>query len=196
MIEFFEEIDHAIVVAVNSWNTPFLDEVMWWISARVTWIPLYLVLLYLGYKHFDKVTFFKFILYVIATVAITDLVSVHLFKNVFLRYRPSHHLQLMHQLHFYEIKPGEYYRGGTYGFVSSHAANFFAIAASVLLAFQGAFRQLKWILPVIGILICFSRIYLGVHYLSDVVAGAGLGVLIAFVLYRVLFRTVIKTDPS
>lgn len=194
MIEFLEEIDRSIVIAVNSWNTPFLDELMWWISARITWIPLYIFLLILGYTYFDRITFVKFILFVVAAVVITDLVSVHLFKNVFLRYRPSHHLQLMNSLHFYEIKPGEFYRGGTYGFVSSHAANYFAIATSVLLAFKGKYSYLRWLLPVIGILICFSRIYLGVHYLSDVVAGAALGALITWGLYKLWFSNVLKTD--
>ena len=194
MIEFLEEIDRSIVMAVNSWNTPVLDEIMWWISARITWIPLYLFLIYLGYRYLEKWVFLKFILFVIAAVVITDLVSVHLFKNVFLRYRPSHHLLLMDKLHFYQVKPGDYYRGGTYGFVSSHADNYFAIATSVLLAFKGAYSYLKWLLPSIGAVICFSRIYLGVHYLSDVIAGAALGALISWVLYRLWFRTVLLTQ--
>jgi len=132
MIEFLEEIDRSIVLAVNSWNTPILDEIMWWISARITWVPLYIFLLYLAFRFFDKITFIKFIFFVVAAVVISDLVSVHLFKNLFLRYRPSHHVHLMKQLHFYQIKPGEYYRGGTYGFVSSHAANFFTVMTAVL----------------------------------------------------------------
>lgn len=192
MIEFLEEIDRSIVVAVNSWNTPFLDELMWWVSGKITWIPLYIFLLFLGFKHFDRITFVKFIIFVVAAVAITDLVSVHLFKNVFLRYRPSHHLELMDRLHFYETEPGESYKGGTYGFVSSHAANFFAITTACLLAFRGHYAYLRWLLPSVGILVCFSRIYLGVHYLSDVLAGAAIGAFVAWILYRLWFRGVIK----
>ncbi|MFN5879045.1 MAG: phosphatase PAP2 family protein [Flavobacteriales bacterium] len=194
MIEFLEEIDRSIVLAVNSWNTPILDEIMWWISARITWVPLYIFLLYLAFRFFDKITFIKFIFFVVAAVVISDLVSVHLFKNLFLRYRPSHHVHLMKQLHFYQIKPGEYYRGGTYGFVSSHAANFFTVMTAVLLAFKGHYSFLKWLLPLIGILICFSRIYLGVHYMSDIIAGAAVGAAIAWVLYRFWFRTVFKSE--
>jgi undecaprenyl-diphosphatase len=192
MIEFLEEIDRAIVVAVNSCNTPFLDELMWWVSGKITWIPLYILLLFLGFKYFDRITFVKFIIFVVAAVAITDLVSVHLFKNVFLRYRPSHHLELMDRLHFYETEPGEFYKGGTYGFVSSHAANFFAITTACLLAFRGHYVYLRWLLPSVGILVCFSRIYLGVHYLSDVLAGAAVGAFVAWILHRLWFRGVIK----
>lgn len=192
MIDFFEEIDRQIVVAVNSWNTPFLDEVMWWISARITWVPLYFFLVYLAYKKLDKRTFFLFIGFVIATVAITDLVSVHAFKNVFLRYRPSHNLLITNQLHYYEIKPGKYYQGGPYGFVSSHAANYLAIATSVLLVLNKYYSNLKWLLLFFGVLICYSRIYLGVHYLSDILVGALVGSGIAFLLYKFAFQPLRK----
>jgi undecaprenyl-diphosphatase len=194
MIEFFEEIDQQIVIAVNGWHTPFLDEVMWWISARITWVPLYLFLLYLAFRSFDRITFFKYIVLIIASVVITDLISVHLFKNVFMRYRPSHHLIISEQLHYYQIKPNEWYKGGTYGFVSSHAANFFAIITATLLAHEGKFPYLKWILLTIGIIICLSRIYLGVHYLSDVIAGGLLGTLISFLLFKFWYRSTVKLN--
>ena len=108
MIEFLEEIDRSIVLAINGWNNPFMDELMWWISARITWIPLYLILLYLAYKTLSRNQLFLFLGLIGVTIALTDLTSVHLFKNVFLRYRPSHNLLLTEKLHYYLIKPGEY----------------------------------------------------------------------------------------
>lgn len=196
MIDFFEEIDRQIVVAINSWNTPYLDEVMWWISARITWVPLYFFLVYLAYKKLDKRTFFLFIGFVIVSVAITDLVSVQAFKNVFLRYRPSHNLLIMEQLHYYEMKPGEFYRGGEYGFVSSHAANYLAIATSVLMVIGKFYSKLKWYLLSFGVVICYSRIYLGVHYLSDVIVGAMVGMVIALIVYKVGFQPLRKKIAS
>lgn len=184
MIEYFEELDRLIVVAINGLHTPFLDEIMWWISAKITWVPLYLILAYLAFKQENRKQFYLFLVLVIAAVAVTDLVSVHLFKNMFLRYRPSHNLLIMDQLHFYEIKPGEWYKGGQYGFVSSHAANFFAIATACWLVLRKTYPSLVWWLLSIGSLICFSRMYLGVHYLSDIFVGALLGVSIAFGLFK------------
>ena len=62
---------------------------------------------------------FGFILFgFILVIAIADISSVYCFKEVFMRYRPSHHAELAHQLHFYESEPGQFYRGGLYGFVS------------------------------------------------------------------------------
>lgn len=187
MIEYLEELDRQIVVAINGHHTPLLDEIMWWISAKITWIPLYLLLAFLAFKKLNRKHFIIFIVLVVGAVAVTDLVSVHLFKNMFLRYRPSHNLLITDQLHFYEIKPGEWYKGGQYGFVSSHAANFFAIATASWLVLRKYFSSLIWYLLSIGLLICFSRIYLGVHYLSDIFVGALLGSLIAIGLYRLWY---------
>ena len=133
MNNFLEEIDRQIVTLINSWNTPLLDEIMWIVSAKLTWIPLYLFLLFLAYRKLDRKTFFLFIGFVCAAVVLADLVSVHAFKNVFLRFRPSHNLILTNKLHYYEMASGEFYKGGKYGFVSSHAANFLAIAGSSLI---------------------------------------------------------------
>lgn len=187
MIEFLEEIDRSIVVAINGWNSPFMDEVMWWISARITWIPLYLLLLFIAYKSLSRNQLFLFLGLVGLTIALTDLTSVHLFKNVFLRYRPSHNLLLTDHLHYYLIKPGEYYKGGEYGFISSHAANFFAIITFVSLVLKGRYPKLVYPLMFIGILIAYSRIYLGVHYLSDVFVGGLVGSAIAFLVYRFIY---------
>lgn len=191
MTEYLEEIDRQIVLAINGLHSVWLDEIMWWISARITWIPLYLVLLYLAFKQLNRKQLFLFVVFVVGSVAITDLVSVHLFKNVFLRYRPSHNLFISDQLHFYKIKQGEWYKGGQFGFVSSHAANYFAIATASWLVLKEECPKLKWWLLIIGFLICFSRIYLGVHYLSDIVVGGFVGGFIAFVIYKIWFSPLI-----
>ena len=59
MIDYFEEIDRQIVLYINGLHTPFLDEVMWWVSAKITWIPLYVILIYLAFKKLSKETQFR-----------------------------------------------------------------------------------------------------------------------------------------
>ena len=192
MNNFLEEIDRQIVAIINSWNTPLLDEIMWIVSAKLTWIPLYLFLLFLAYRKLNRNTFFLFILFVCTTVVLADLVSVHAFKNVFLRFRPSHNLILTNKLHYYEMASGEFYKGGKYGFVSSHASNFVAIASSSLLVLNRFYPTLKWLLLFVGLAICYSRLYLGVHYLSDVLAGGLLGFCISLLLFKLFFQPLAK----
>ena len=47
MINFLESIDRQLLLLINGWNSPFFDEVMWTISGKLTWVPLYALLLFL-----------------------------------------------------------------------------------------------------------------------------------------------------
>lgn len=187
MDNFFEKIDQSIVLAINGWHTPFLDEIMWIISSKLVWIPFYLFLIYLAAKKNSLKQTLFFTILAVLSVVISDLISTYCFKEVFLRYRPSHNLFLTDKLHFYENKPGEFYRGGQYGFISSHAANFFAIAVFVGYSLKEFYPKLLTTLIIIATIVCFSRIYLGVHYLSDVFVGGLVGATIATLLSKFIF---------
>jgi undecaprenyl-diphosphatase len=191
-----ESIDRAIVLFVNGLHTPLLDEIMWFLSGRLSLLPLYLLLLVLlKFQNTWKNTAIILVGLIVA-IFLADQISVHLFKNGFERYRPSHNEELKHLLHFYEVKPGEYYQGGKYGFVSSHAANFFAMIAFIFPFYK---EKKNWILAgliLVGILVAISRIYLGVHYFSDVLVGAALGILIGFSIRNLVKLTFKKNANS
>jgi undecaprenyl-diphosphatase len=190
-----ESIDRAIVLFVNGLHTPLLDEIMWFLSGRLSLLPLYLLLLVLlKFQNTWKNTVI-ILVGLTFSILLADQISVHLFKNGFERYRPSHNEELKHLLHFYEVKPGEYYQGGKYGFVSSHAANFFAMIAFIFPFYK---EKKNWILVgliLTGILVAISRIYLGVHYFSDVLIGAALGILVGFSI-RNLVKLIFKKNAN
>ncbi|MES2800842.1 MAG: phosphatase PAP2 family protein [Bacteroidota bacterium] len=188
MIDALEQIDRSIVLAVNSCHTPFLDDLFWLISGKITWIPLYILLFFLAQRKLNLRPFLFFILFTILSIVVADLVSVHFFKNVFERYRPSHHALLTDILHFHRFENGDVYKGGMYGFVSSHAANFSALACFIGLSLKKFYPKLPFILIGIVVLICYSRIYLGVHYLTDILAGLMVGTGIGYVFYRFFNR--------
>jgi undecaprenyl-diphosphatase len=169
-----ETLDQNLLLFLNSINSPFWDQVMYIISGRATWVPLYLaILVVLAFRYKRK--FFVIILMIIIAITLSDQISV-LFKNGFHRLRPCHEPSLEGLIHLVNGRCG-----GSYGFVSSHASNAFTVAVLSLLLIRKrwfTYGMIFW-----ALLVGYSRIYLGVHYPGDVICGSILGVLIGWGVY-------------
>jgi undecaprenyl-diphosphatase len=183
MLEYLKQIDVKILLLINSAHTPFLDKCMLVVTHRDTWVPLYLfVILFLFIKR--KKEFFLVLLFIIVTVISADLFASSLIKPLFHRLRPCHNSDINGMLYLLKDMCG-----GRYGFISSHAANTFAFAAFLFLYIG---KEYKWIevLFIWASIVSLSRVYLGVHYPSDIAVGAVSGVLIAALFYY--FYTVVR----
>lgn len=179
MIDFLVQKDIALFLFINGSHSPLFDTLMWGLSHKLIWIPLYIYAAYLIIRN-DRRKGIAFVLMVGLLIALSDLSSVHLFKNVFERLRPCHNPEIKHLVHIVNNKCG-----GKFSFVSSHAANSFAIATYVFLIlrrsrFSFGIGMLIW-----ATLVSYSRIYLGVHFPADVFCGALLGVLCGFITFYV-----------
>ena len=177
MLDFLQKIDEAVLLAVNSWNSPFWDHIMWWISGKYSWWPFYLALLVYIFLQKPWKEALLILLGIVLLITLSDQTSVHLFKEVFERPRPSHHPGLTDQLHYVND-----YKGGKYGFISSHASNTFSVAFFLLLVFRK--RWMTFILLFWAAIVSYSRMYLGVHYFFDVFVGALWGMLLGFIVYK------------
>ncbi len=153
---------------------------MYWASNKLVWIPLYLFFFFLAYKQVGK-HIWLVALAALVLIVLSDQLSNHAFKNVFLRYRPCHNLLIQAQVHLNSSC------GGTYGFVSSHAANTFALAMFLFLFFKNKIKYVGILVFVWASFVSYSRIYNGLHYPADVavggILGMGIGVLV-FKLYE------------
>lgn len=174
------ELDRDITVAINDFGPAWLDAAMAFLSKVWVWVPLYVaVILWTLWRHGWR----KALLllgFAILTVIATDQISV-LIKNTVCRLRPCQDPTLSGLIHMMEKYQG------LYGFPSGHACNTFAFA---LLTSYSA--QRRWWPPVFfgwASLVTFSRIYDGMHFLGDCIAGALLGLAIAAV-FVLVFRWV------
>lgn len=181
MITSIKELDTAIFLFCNEKHNAFFDVVMKWASYKYTWIPLYAFFVYLVFKYTGKHIWLVLIFAILLIVA-SDQISVHAFKNVFLRYRPCHNLQIQHLVHV----NGNC--GGTYGFISSHAANTFALAMFLTCFFKNRMNYFAPLIFLWAVFVSYSRVYNGVHYPADVAVGGIVGMVIGwgiFKLYRI-----------
>lgn len=165
------DLDVQALLAMNGpW--PGGDLLMWWVSQTWIWLPLYALLLWMLRSRLGNWKKWGWSLSILALSLVgTDMASARIAKPLVERPRPSHEPALEADLHLV-VPPGgsEAYRGGTYGFFSSHAANHMGIAVVVGGLLGGGWAL--WSLIVWAMVIGYSRIYLGVHYPGDVLAGA------------------------
>lgn len=184
-----ERLDQQLFLFLNSLHSPFCDQMMYAISGRLIWIPLYLaILIFLGIKYKRK--FLIILIFIILAATLADQMSV-VFKNMFHRLRPCQDPSIKTFVH---LVNGEC--GGLYSFVSSHAANTFDAAILSLLFIKRRWYSIS-ILIWAGV-ISYSRVYLGVHYPADVICGALLGAFIGWSVYSLYVLTdnsILKNKP-
>jgi undecaprenyl-diphosphatase len=176
MLEKILYYEHDLFLTLNGIHFPVLDHFMWLYSGQAVWIPTaILIITILVYKKSWRNSLMVLIA-IAMVIVLCDQLSSGIIKPLFCRLRPTHH-----PLFADKVATVFNYRGGRYGFISSHAANAFGFATFIALIFR--YALLSWTIYFWATLTAYSRIYLGVHFISDVVPGAIAGIALGYLVY-------------
>lgn len=175
-----KEIDSQLFLWLNGLHAGWLDKVMVSITETWPWIPLFILLIFMVFKQYGKRGWW--VLLAVAVVLLcSDQLSAHVCKPLFHRLRPCFNPDLEGLVHLPKGLPG-----GKYGFVSSHAANTFAVAAFLTPLLREHCKSIGWWLYAWAFISSYTRIYIGVHYPGDILGGAVLGMVIGLVIGKLL----------
>ena len=180
MLEQELNYERNVFLLLNGGHSMFENQFFWLVSGKIFWIPVAIVFLaVLFYKSKENWKEPLLVLLAIAVVvALCDQFASSLCKPLFSRFRPTHHPEFM-----YDVQTVFDYRGGRYGFISSHAANAFGFAMLTALIFRYQVYTLAiffW-----ATLNSYSRIYLGVHFISDIVVAMPVGMVFGWLVYKI-----------
>ncbi len=178
MLDYLKELDTTALLAVNGLHDTFQDAFWFMVSGRLAWTLIVLALIWV-LLHKKRGFALLLIVMLALSVTIADQVSSSIIKQVVERLRPTRDPSLGDLVHTVNN-----YRGGMYGFVSSHAANSFAVITLISLVMRQ--RIVLFPLLVWTMMQCYSRVYLGVHYPGDILGGTVVGLVAGWLVWLLM----------
>ncbi len=170
-----ESLDQDITLYLNSMYSDGFDTFFWYVSLKYTWFIMgALLITFLFFKRRPKEALW-FLLAVVLMIVCADQLC-NLCKYTVQRFRPCWDEEIKDLVHIVNDD-----RGGKYGFFSAHAAVFFGLAYMTSRFFRNKYFTAT--IYVIAVMVAYSRIYLGRHYLGDVLVGAVVGTLFAMLAW-------------
>lgn len=177
MVEKILVYEHNAFLFLNGSDSPFFDHFIWLYSGKMVWLPLAVFILYVLCSEKNWKKSLLVLVGIALVITLCDQFSSGICKPIFTRFRPTHHTDFMDQ-----VKVMFDYRGGRYGFISSHAANAFGFATFMALLFKN--KLFSCTIFIWAAVMAYSRVYLGVHFISDIVPGAISGLVFGYIVYK------------
>jgi undecaprenyl-diphosphatase len=180
-------LERGLFFFLNGSESHLLDNFFYLYSYKWTWVVFYLcflvVFIFIRRKNWKEIL--CVVLAVSLLILFCDQLSSHFFKPVFHRLRPTYHPDFANIVDIFRHGDYEYRAGGgkSYGFISGHATNSMGFAVFTALIFRNKFYTTSILL--FALTMGYSRIYLGVHFISDVVVGFMVGAIVGYLVYKI-----------
>lgn len=175
MIETLLELDRDLFIYLNSFGSETFDGFWLFITKQINWIPIFLIIMYLVFKHLGWKHALLIIVVMALLIALTDQ-TTNLFKNYFQRLRPVNNTDLDDVIHFV-------HKRSSFSFISGHASNSMAAAFFLYKALKPYLKYMGFIF-LWPLIFAYSRIYLGLHYPGDILCGYIWGILMALLMLK------------
>ena len=184
MLEKLLELDRELLLYINKFGIVDHDGFWLFVTNPISWLPLYLGILIAIWFYFTPSKFYSIFLQILLILFVCGL-ATYLVKISVGRLRPEHLLSFKNHLRVLTYPT-------SFSFFSGHAANSFAVTTFVVLVLR---KKTKWsyLFFIWPLLFAYSRMYLGVHYPSDIFIGTLVGVSIALLIYKYVY---LKRDAS
>lgn len=167
--------DTELLVFLNNLGSEKYDGLWLMITKQANWLPLFILLLYVIFKKLGTKQTLYLLLFVAILLLFTDQIC-NLFKNGFQRLRPCNNPEINTKIRVVKLS-------NSYSFFSGHAANSMAVATFLYLKFKKEYKHL-WLLFLWPLVFAYSRIYLGLHFPGDIIAGYFFGSLFGFIIFK------------
>ncbi|PWA06514.1 phosphatase PAP2 family protein [Flavobacterium psychrotolerans] len=187
MVEKILSLDRKLFVYLNGLGSESFDGLWLMITKQTSWIPLFIVILYIIFKKIGAKQTLILLLFVALLVTFTDQVA-NLFKNGFQRLRPCSEPDLKNSIRIVKSS-------ATFSFVSGHATNSMGITTLLYLIFKNHFKYFGFLF-LWPLIFAYSRIYLGLHYPLDIIGGYILGWVSGFMMFKIYQAAQIKYFPQ
>lgn len=185
LADIISAIDSKILLTANAAHSSALDKVMWLLSDRWFWIPLYIFLAFWTYRQLGLKRCLVVLTLITLLIFVTDQTCAHVIRPYIGRMRPTCLDNPLSEI----VRVVNNYRGGRFGFPSCHAANTFALAVFLSLCIKN--KVFSVLIIIWAFVVAYSRLYLGVHYPGDIIVGWIIGCTFACLTYT-LYRFIDK----
>lgn len=174
-------LDQQVTLSINGSESLFWDNVMYTVTNTFSWTLVIITLFWVIFKNNKLKEALLVVLFMALLITVADRICSGWVKPTVARWRPTQDPQLMYMV---DVVRG--YRGGRFGFFSGHACNTMCMAVFLSCLFR--YWQLTLTLIFWSLSTTFTRIYLGVHYVGDVLVGWSVGIVLALVFYFIYLK--------